>query len=161
MIATVMALILAGGTVQDDGWVTVEGGRKHVATGITCPNSVGNLRLDSTTGTAEKLSCAYEYDCPDGADCGNAIAFASVSFDPAKDIPSQLRALAKQQGLTVGGMPPAWGATPKMYASGGTGEDESHAAWWKAGKADVGAIWNVAAAKDVEALVRAAAAANS
>lgn len=161
MLAMLLALMLAGGAAQDDGWIDVAGGRRHVATGLTCPAQAGNLRLGTVTGDATKATCRYKYHCPEPGACGNATAFASVSIDPSMDFGAQIRSLAKQQGLgevTPGS--PASGATAKFSASGGKGENASQACWWQAGKVDIGALWNVGAGSDVAALVAAVVAAN-
>lgn len=162
MIAALLMFAIAGGMAEGEAWTDEDGAKRHNRLGVVCPAAGGNIKLTKVEGDAETLNCSYEYKCPEpgAGTCGTPVAFVSVTYDPKKDYAAQMKQLVDQVGLKPGGKGPEWGAKLRYFASG-KGPDPAYAAWWEAGRMNVGGFYNDEAAADMQALIAATLAANS
>ncbi|MEI9851259.1 MAG: hypothetical protein WDN24_10905 [Sphingomonas sp.] len=164
--ALAIAMGLAAPAQAQDGWTDVEAGKRHDKSGLVCPAEAGGFELKSASGDAASFNCRYELRCRAAEGCTHAVGFASVTWDPAKDFAAQFTGLAASQKLALVADPtePAWAGPPRLFATGGAGENASYAGWWlihsNGQPLDIGVLYNAAGEEAANALVGATALAN-
>lgn len=162
MIAGLLLLIAGVALPAEDAPATekVANGTRHLASGVICPDGAGNLAFKDVEATGDRISCSYEYKCPQpgAGTCGTASAFATLAWRPGFDFASRFDQMVGQLQLEKADGGPAWGAKLNGFASGGEGEHRAHAGWWEiaapGGRTiNLGGVYNAGAAGDMEKLV--------